>query len=510
MPFHGILFDRPDHAIDADVQEPPFFADLYLDQVLQSMISGREDYDLKPFFYTPLQDIAAVRYRHEVLQDLEKTTVVEAVGRFAQSMRRMRKSRSHAEELRDTYQKERWLLDAVELYCEAVNSLARELDGLDVESRGLQAFRQYLLTYTASDRFTTLVAETHTLKTDLAGVSYCVRIRGSRVTVTKYEQEPDYSAEVEATFAKFKHGDVKDHRVTFPEWLEIDHVEARILDLVARLYPEVFQLLEEFRARHHDYLEATIGAFDRQVQFYLAYLEYIEQFTSAGLPFCYPDVSARPEELSGDDAFDLALANKLVPEGAPVVCNDFYLHDLERILVVTGPNQGGKTTFARMFGQLHYLASLGYPVPAREARLCVPDRVFTHFEREEALATLSSKLEDDLRRMHAILEEATATSIVIVNESLTSTTLNDALVLSRAVMTQMVELDLVCVWVTFLDELASLGETTVSMVGTVEPDDPAVRTYRIVRRPADGLAYAAAIAEKYGLTYQRLRERIAS
>jgi DNA mismatch repair protein MutS len=507
--FRSILFEDG-AAVEETVPEPDCLPDLNLDQVIEQAIAKREAYELAPFFYTPLHDPDAVRYRHAVFRDLDQPAVAEAIRAFAVAMRKMREHTEQARKLRSRYQKEAWFLAAVGIYCHAVTALRDAMADAELGSRGLEGLSDYLRDYAAGADFRALADETHQVRDLLAGLTYSIHIWGNRVKVSEYEGEPDYSAEVEEAFAKFQQGAVKSYLVEFREPVEMNHVEAQVLDLVAQVHAKPFAALHDYCLRHQDYLDETVERFDREVQFYFAYLEYIEPLRAAGLDFSYPEVSGRSKDTRARDAFDIALARKLTGDGGVVVCNDFELTDPERILVVTGPNQGGKTTFARMVGQLHYLAALGCPVPGRDDRFFLPDRVFTHFEKEEDLTTLRGKLEDDLVRIRQILERATDRSLVVMNESFSSTALSDALFLSTAVLDQISDLDALCVCVTFLDELSTLNDKTVSMVSSVNPADAADRTFKLARRPADGLAYAAAIAEKYGLTYRRLRERIAA
>ncbi len=520
LSFRGILGDQVRGDVDPakgddpgqghDGTEPAFFADLNLDQVVESIVAGYEEYELKPFFYHRAGGAEAIQYRHEVLRDLEDETLLGDIMAFAQRMRDMRGHLAQAGKLHHKHQQQRWFLDAVEIYCDAVGRLASDLWRADLTSQGFRSWREHLSGYLGSAEWRSLAAETKRLEEDLSKVTYCVHVKGNRVTVRPYDSEVDYSSEVQATFERFKQGGVQDYLVDFSDSPVASPVEAKILDLLAVLFDEVFSALDDYCGRHGDFLDATIQRFDREVHLYLAYLDYIAPLRAAGLNFCHPDVSGESKEVFANDTFDVALATKLVRQRGSVVGNDFHLRDPERILVVSGPNQGGKTTFARTFGQLHHLASIGLPVPGRQARLFLFDKVFTHFERQDDLAELSGQLEDDLVRMRDILTLATPDSIVIANEPFFSTTLRDSLFLGTRAMERIIHLDLLCVWVTFVEELASLGESVVSMVTTVVPGDPSQRTYKVVRRPADGLSYAISIAEKYGLTYEVLKSRIAS
>jgi DNA mismatch repair protein MutS len=507
MTFESILFARADDRVEAQ-GAPACFVDLNLDQVVEAATKGWADYNLKPFFHAPLNRIDAIRYRHEVFQDLESPTLFEHVRTFAQRMREVRQYLILTSNLHYQHHKEGWFLHAVSLYCDGIERFAGDLSTVPLKSRGFLAFRDYLTNYVAGRRFISLTEETNTLEADLSEVRYCVLIRDNAFTVRHYQSEIDYSAEIEETFAKFQQGAVTDYRIKYRFSPDMNHIEAKVLEFVARLNPELFSRLDDYYARHADFIDETIAAFDREIHFYVAYLEHAAKLSRGGLRFCYPHVSSKSKEVYDYEGFDLALAHKLIDAKAAIVRNDFFLKGKERIIVVSGPNQGGKTTFARMFGQLHYFASIGCPVPGREAQLFLFDQLFTHFEREEKVENLRGKLEDDLMRIRSILERATSQSIIIMNEIFTSTTLQDEIFLSRNMMKKLLDLDLLCVWVTFVDQLASFGAQTVSMVSTIVPENPTLRTFKIVRRPADGLAYAMAIAEKYRLTYDRIKERI--
>lgn len=559
MTFRSILFDglgeqQGPAVIDASPPpRPAWFDDLRLTEIVANATAGREELDLAPLFHLPLTSRAAVLYRHEVFRDLESPPILAAIRRFGGTMAAMRGALVHVRRSGYRVEEQRWILAAREHYCAAVNGLAKDLAVIVApenvpagvlagapRSAGLRALAAYLAEQVESGSFARLVADTRTQAAALAAVNYRLEIGGTRIRVSRWpggtgtpaggatpgnaahaptragspsagrlDREPNFGAEIRTTFERFRQGSLRQFAFETDESDAMNRLEAEIAGRVTRLFPDVFAALEAYCAAHADFLDPTIVRFDREVQLYVAWLEHIERFRRVGLAFCYPDVQPGAPETHASDVVDLALAARRAADGEAVVPNSVSLCRPERILVISGPNQGGKTTFARTLGQLHHLAALGLPVPGSQVRLALVDRIFTHFEREEDLLTLTSKLEDELLRIRAILDAATPDSLVVLNESFGSTSLADALAIGRDVLGRIEASDALCVFVTFLDELAALGPAVVSMVSTVDPVDPALRTFRIVRQAADGLAHAGALARKHRLTEAHLRERLA-
>ena len=83
MIFHSILFERTEDTIKKETFETPiFFADLNLDQIIDAITAGKQAYNLQPFFYTPLNDSDAIKYRHEIFRDLENKNLFENIKSF--------------------------------------------------------------------------------------------------------------------------------------------------------------------------------------------------------------------------------------------------------------------------------------------------------------------------------------------------------------------------------------------------------------------------------------------
>ena len=178
--------------------------------------------------------------------------MLDAVRGFARGMHRMREHLALVEQLRYGLPEAAVVPGGGRACIATAISVVRRTArrGRSWVRAGSSSLRDYLADYAESDRFGSLVErDAGSCRSELAAVSYAVHIKGNRVRVSRYEGEPDISEEVERTFAKFKQGAVKDYRVRFREQPEMNHVEAQILELVAKLHPETFCAARRSTAR---------------------------------------------------------------------------------------------------------------------------------------------------------------------------------------------------------------------------------------------------------------------
>ncbi len=504
MKFHSILFDK-DEKIKILSSSLDFYKDLNLNQIINTITSYKKEYNFTKFFYIPLNNIQTITYRQEIMKDLQNDKFYIIIDEFCQKMLNIQKYQKQIKEFSYELYKNSWFLQMALIYIEALDNLNKSLNFAHLHSKGFLLFRNFLNNYMQSDKFKILLKDTQTLQKQLDSIIYDITIDGLTFKVKKYEGEEDYSKEIKQVFKKFEQNNTNETKSQFDKIRGINHVNAKILEFVAKLYPKIFTALDEFCRIHKNFIDKTFQTFTQEVEFYISYLKHISKIKEN---FCFPQISNKNKSIKVKDGFDLALAYNLFFENKKIVKNDYILTKQERIMIVSGANQGGKSTFSRAFGQINYLANLGLPVPASEARLFLIDKIFTHFEREEHIGNLHSKLQEDLIRIHDILGSATPKSLIILNEIFSSTSLQDAIFLSKKIMEKIAELDLFCIWVTFIEKLNNLNEKTISLVSLIDLDNIKNRTYKIIKKEPDGLSYTKTIVEKYHLNGEQILKRI--
>jgi DNA mismatch repair ATPase MutS len=503
MEFKSIMYNDSDNLEKLDSNNS-IIDDFSLRNIFKGIIGNIKNDELEDFLYRPLNNLDNILYRQEIFKDLANPQIYTTMSQFVARSSQMRYNIEILNNM-ESLQQERWLLDSVSLYCMSLIDLLNNMSKFSLKSRGFLEFYRYLDNYIKSNEFESLRKETEDLETSISSIKYLINIKGVKITVRKDKDSDNYASIVQKTFSRFLDEDEIIHGHDSSPG--VGHVEAAIVELVAKFYPEIFSKLEEFYKKRLTFMDGIISKFMHEIVFYLKYLDYIRPMEESGLNFCIPEIKDNPDKVYCMEFFDLTLAGKLQERHEIPVTNSIIVNRDSSMVIVTGPNNGGKTTFARSFGQLHYLALLGLPVPGKSASILYVDKIFSHFERTENPENNMGRLEEELERLHNILENATERSLIIINEMLSSTTHKDGIEIGRNIIHLMQEKKIFCMYVTFIHELAELPGVT-SYVSQIDSKNPEIRTYKILPRKPDGMAYAKALANKYGLTYEILKERI--
>lgn len=486
-------------------------ADLNLDRVLDAVLAGHTADDrLTRALRTPLPSADAVAFRQAVLRDLATRGLADLLRAFVESAARVGAGLRQAARARHVVQRHLAHLTSASEHVAATRALAEGLAAMPPGSTALSLLAAHARAVSASPAFAQLSRDAAETRAALREAVFRLQIRGNRLTLGRGDGDASSPVtEAALVWQPFLEGDPRPRVLPHPAGTEPDALATAIVERTARLHPAAFAALERFAGRHPRFTDDGLATAARELPLYLGAADWAARLDAAGMPTCLPHVADADVPVRLLAAYDADLALQHAWDDHTVVPNDVELRPGERVIVVTGPNQGGKTTFARAVGQVMHLAAVGLPVPAREAELALPDRVATSFARGEELRDLQGALARDLSRTRHALADAGPRTLVVLNEVFSSTTVQDALLLSRRTLDLVRERGCVCVCVTFLDALAQAGPPVVSYVSQVDPDDPTVRTHRVVRQATGGPTYAEVLARAHGLDRSTLARRLA-
>jgi DNA mismatch repair ATPase MutS len=210
-------------------------------------------------------------------------------------------------------------------------------------------------------------------------------------------------------------------------------------------------LVANAAAQSSDHILSFFTMLRAELGFYIGCLNLRDRLAERAGPTCFPEpVPAEPYALRGRGLYDVCLA---LTTSEQVVGNDVAA-DGKRLVVITGANQGGKSTFLRSVGLAHLMMQCGMFVPAGSMRASVCTGVFTHDKREEDATMTSGKFDEELSRMSDIAGLIERDCLLLCNESFASTNEREGSEIARQIVHALVEAGVRVFFVTHLFDLA--------------------------------------------------------
>jgi DNA mismatch repair protein MutS len=263
--------------------------------------------------------------------------------------------------------------------------------------------------------------------------------------------------------------------------------------------------------------------------FYLGVVRFIRFLKELGLPVCRPELVSKEERLCEiEDAYNAILV--IYHKGktgnnneSSIILNNIRLGEEGRIAILTGPNQGGKTTYMQGAGIIQVLAQAGAFVPGKRARISPVDTIYTHFPIEEKPDESTGRFGEEAQRLGKIFQGITRYSLILLNESLSSTNAGESLYLAQDLLRILRRIGVRAFYSTHMHELGEqvnqLNKDTpgdslvVSLVsspvdGSPQGDAVIMHSYKVKERPPLGRSYAREIAERYGISFEQLEKAL--
>jgi len=232
---------------------------------------------------------------------------------------------------------------------------------------------------------------------------------------------------------------------------EIDGRDVSGHQALSELRERGINLVANALAQSADHILSFFMMLRTELGFYVGCLNLHEQLVLKGEPTCFPvPLASDSAALSAQGLYDVCLTLRLETR---VVGNNLAA-DNKVLLIITGANQGGKSTFLRSVGLSYVMMQCGMFVPAERFSASLCSAIFTHYKREEDATMKKGKLDEELSRMSEIADHIGPGCILLCNESFSSTNEREGSEIARQVISALLETGIRVFLVTHLFELA--------------------------------------------------------
>jgi len=220
---------------------------------------------------------------------------------------------------------------------------------------------------------------------------------------------------------------------------------------IAEIQDRGIDIAANAAAQAADHIAGFFKMLRSELAFYIGSLNLRRRLCDLGCPTCFPvPVAPSSRERSATELYDPALALR---SGSAVVTNDLNA-DGKTLVMITGANQGGKSTFLRAIGTAQLMMQCGMFVAASSYRATAHERIFTHYRREEDASMTSGKFDEELARMRAISDELRPNSLVLFSESFSSTNEREGADVACEIVNSLLDAGVQVAFVTHQYELA--------------------------------------------------------